>query len=406
MLAHSCVPQQAVILAASFAHAKLRLAIIGHMRQMIAVLILLPGQQVMTSITVQHVVKRFTQSSSMGARTVYALQDVSFSIRSGDTLAILGPSGCGKSTLLRVIAGLTTPDAGEVLYDRVNLNDVPLQERGIGMVFQEGALVPHWEAERTIGFHLWLRHRQQEVPERIARISQITGFGMDALLERRPRELSGGEKQRVAVARALARDPRVLLFDEPFSNLDAKLRTQARFELHRLLNEFPVTSIYVTHDQIEAAALAHRVAVMREGRIEQLDTYTKLYADPNNLFVATFIGTPTINLLEGTVREHSWHGMTFGGLPVRESLRDGARLLLGVRPEGIVFAPEGELGQITLATPHLDQRRIELEVRANGEHWTMFAALDEGFRAGDPIPCAIDPAAALFFDPETGRRVG
>ncbi|MBL8147749.1 MAG: ABC transporter ATP-binding protein [Anaerolineae bacterium] len=359
----------------------------------------------MTSITVQHVTKRFTQASKSGARTVYALQDVSVSVRSGDTLAILGPSGCGKSTLLRVIAGLTKPDAGEVFYDRVNLNDIPLQERGIGMVFQDGALVPHWEAERTIGFHLWLRHRQQEVPERIARISQITGFGMDALLERRPRELSGGEKQRVAVARALARDPRVFLFDEPFSNLDAKLRTQARFELHRLLDEFPVTSIYVTHDQIEASALADCVAVMREGRIEQLDAFAKLYDDPHNLFVATFIGTPTINLLEGTVRDHCWHGMTFGGFPVREGLAEGTRLLAGVRAEGISFAPEGELGQIALATLHLEQRRVELEVRANGEHWTMFTAMEEGFRAGDPIPCAIDPAAVLYFDPETGRRV-
>lgn len=360
----------------------------------------------MTSITVQHLAKRFMQETPSGARTVYALHDVSFALASGDTLAVLGPSGCGKSTLLRLIAGLIKPDAGAVLYDRVDLSEIPIQERGIGMVFQDSALVPHWEAERSIGFHLWLRHRVEEVPARIARISQITGFGMDTLLNRRPAELSGGEKQRIAVARALARDPRVFLFDEPFSNLDAKLRTQARVELRRLLHEFPVTSIYVTHDQVEASSLAHRVAVMREGQIEQIDTYPRLYENPINLFVATFIGIPTINLLDGVVRDHCWYGTNFGGFPVRADLQEGTRLIAGIRAEGIHFSPGGVIGHVDLATPMLEVRRTELDVQANGEHWTMSTVLDEGFRASDPIPCAIDPTAILYFDPDTGRRVG
>jgi ABC-type sugar transport system ATPase subunit len=331
---------------------------------------------------------------------------VSFSVPSGDTLAILGPSGCGKSTLLRLIAGLIQPDAGAILYDKVDLRDIPMAERGVGMVFQDSALVPHWEAERSIGFHLWLRHREQEVPARIARISQITGFGMDTLLGRRPGQLSGGERQRVAIARALARDPRVFLFDEPFSHLDAKLRGQARFELRRLLNEFPVTSIYVTHDQVEAAALAHRVAIMRDGHFEQLDTWARLYESPINLFVAAFLGTPTINLFEGVVRAHDWYGETFGGYPVRSDLSDGTKLVMGVRAEAIRFAPGGVLGHVELATPHFEQRRIELSVQANGERWAMFAPLEEGFRTGDPIPCALDAEALLFFDPDTGRRIG
>ncbi len=359
----------------------------------------------MTQITLSHVSKTFVQESAGGQR-IAAIRDVSLKIRSRETLAILGPSGCGKSTLLRLIAGLIEPDEGAIYYDQVDLRNVPLEERGVGMVFQDGALAPHWEAERTIGFHLWLHHREGEMPARIARISEITGFGMETLLNRRPRELSGGERQRVAIARALVRDPRVFLFDEPFSNLDAVLRAHARHELRRLLNEFPITSIYVTHDQIEATALAERVAVMRDGRIEQVDRYLALYEDPINQFVATFIGTPTINLFSGEVREHAWHGATFGGFPVRSDLSDGTKLTLGVRPEHILFAPDGALGVVEIATPHFERRQTELEVRANGERWTMMTELNEGFRAGDPIPCALDAEALLYFDPKSGRRIG
>jgi ABC-type sugar transport system ATPase subunit len=359
-----------------------------------------------TSITVQHVSKQFTQTTRDGGRRVTALHDVSLKIASGETLSILGPSGCGKSTLLRVIAGLTSPDEGVVLYDKVDLRDIPLQERGVGMVFQEGALIPHWVAEQNIGFHLSLRHREDEVPARVARISQITGFGMEVLLDRKPSQLSGGERQRVGIARAMARDPRVFLFDEPFSNLDAKLRSQARIELHRLLTEFPVTAIYVTHDQGEASALGRRVAVMREGRIEQIDAYTSLYNNPINLFVATFIGTPTINLFEGVARGGQWHGAQFAGYPLRPDLDDGKPVLLGVRAENIVFSPGGVMAQVETATPLFEQRHLVLEMRAGSERFTMLTDLSEGFRPGDPIPCALNPDGVLFFDPATGRRIG
>ena len=189
------------------------------------------------------------------------------------------------------------------------------------MVFQEGALMPHWEAEKSVGFFMWLRKRETEVPARVARISEVTGIGLDKLMDRKPSQLSGGEKQRVAIARALTRDPRVFLFDEPFSSLDAKLRTSARVELKRLLHEFPVTSVYVTHDQNEAVSLAHRIAVMRAGTIEQIGDYQTLYENPRNLFVATFIGVPTINLFEGKVNGHRWQGQTFRPLP--DSRRSG-----------------------------------------------------------------------------------
>src|SRR5664279_755106 len=220
----------------------------------------------MTTITLNHISKRFEQRAGDQTRVVMAIEDMSLKIADGEVVAILGPSGCGKSTLLRLIAGLMQPDKGEILYDNQPLDEVPLQERGVGMVFQEGALMPHWDAEKSVGFFLWLRQREYEVPARVARISEITGIGLEKLMDRKPSQLSGGEKQRVAIARALTRDPKVFLFDEPFSSLDAKLRSTARVELKRLLREFPVTAVYVTHDQNEAVSLAHRIAVMRSGK--------------------------------------------------------------------------------------------------------------------------------------------
>ncbi|MEO0563792.1 MAG: ABC transporter ATP-binding protein, partial [Chloroflexota bacterium] len=185
----------------------------------------------MTTITVEHVSKSYTDAPG---GPVIALDDVSLRIESGQVLAVLGPSGCGKSTLLKMIAGLEAPDSGRVLYDGVPVMDVDRRERNIGMVFQEGALIPHWEARRSVGLFLALRKRTEEIPSRVHEISAITGFGLDVLMDRRPSMLSGGEKQRVSIARALTRDLDVLLMDEPFANIDAKLRSQARIELKRL----------------------------------------------------------------------------------------------------------------------------------------------------------------------------
>jgi ABC-type sugar transport system ATPase subunit len=364
------------------------------------------GAKRVTTISVLHVSKSFEQIAGITSHSVLAVDDVTLTIASGSVLAILGPSGCGKSTLLRLIAGLLVPDHGQVLYDNVNLRDVPLMDRGIGMVFQDGALMPHWEARRTVGFFMWLRHREAEVPERVARISQITGIGLEKLLDRRPSQLSGGERQRVAVARALVRDPKVFLFDEPFSNLDVKLRGQARVELKRLLNEFPVTSVYVTHDQFEASALAQRIAVMRAGKVELVGTYHHLYENPVNLFVATFIGTPTINLFAGHVQDHRWQGVNFGGYPIRHDIDEGTSVTLGVRAEYIDLAEDGAEAQVTQVTPLYSERTQLIEVKAGGETWTMQLALDSPVSAGDRIRCRAKPEGLLYFDPKTGRRIG
>ena len=360
----------------------------------------------MTTITLTHVTKRFEQTVGESRQMVTAVNNLSLKVLSGETLAILGPSGCGKSTVLRIIAGLTIPDSGEVLFDQTPLPDIPTRDRGIGMVFQDGALMPHWETEKTVGFFLWLRKRQAEVPARVARISQITGIGLEHLLTRKPSQLSGGEQQRIGIARALARDPRVFLFDEPFSNLDAKLRATGRVELKRLLQEFPVTSIYVTHDQIEAVALAHRVAVMREGAVEQIGTYHHLYHNPVNLFVATFIGTPTINLFDGFVIEHHWRGDNFGGYRLRGDLPDGTPVLVGVRAESMLLDENGVPARVEEIIAHYPERQQEVTVTAGRERWTLLLPLEPVFRVGDTLRCLPDENALLCFDKATGRRIG
>ncbi|MCK6577396.1 MAG: ABC transporter ATP-binding protein [Anaerolineae bacterium] len=359
----------------------------------------------MTTVTLTHVSKKFSGYDGM---MTTALDNVSLKAHSGEVIAVLGPSGCGKSSLLRIIAGLLPPDGGEVLYDNVSLAEIPLRERGVGMVFQDGALMPHWVAEKTVGFFLSLRHREAEVPARMRRISEITGIGMEKLLDRKPGQLSGGERQRVAIARALARDPRVFLFDEPFSSIDAALRTHARLELKRLLREFPVTSFYVTHDQQEAVAMATRIAVMRAGRVEQMGDYQTLYENPLNLFVAAFIGTPTINLFSGTVRHHHWYGGTFGGFSVRSDLDDGAPVVAGVRPEAFRIAPSDDAVPVRAESvvDHYSERLQVVEVLTEFDRWTITVPLDLGVKAGDVLPCALDASMLVYFDPRSGRRIG
>ncbi len=359
----------------------------------------------MVTLTVEHLYKQFEMDAE-GHRVARALQDVSFKMLSGEVLALLGPSGCGKSTLLRLIAGLMRPDHGRVLYDGVDIQQIPHRERGIGMVFQEFALVPHWESERTIGFFLRLRKREREIPQRIRSISAITGISLQQLLARKPAQLSGGEKQRVAIARALARDLRILLLDEPFANLDAKFRTESRLELKRLLRQFPVTTLYVTHDQTEATALADRIAIMREGRLEQIGTYEHLYASPTNLFVAEFIGTPKMNLFQGVARGGIWFGENFGGLPIRKDLPDDTAVTAGIRPEHIILQKDGTPAVVQQIQAYYAERYQLLEVWLGREHWSLAVPLDVRVQRGETVYCALKGDEVLFFDTRTGKRIG
>ena len=269
-------------------------------------------------------------------RGVVALDDINLTVQHGETLSIIGPSGCGKSTLLRVVAGLEPLTSGRVLYDRQDVADVAPGDRGIGIVFQSYALYPHMSSKNNMGFFFRMHKREMEIDDRVKETAAILGVGFDTLLGRMPATLSAGQKQRVALGRCIARDPKLILLDEPLSNLDAKLRTQTRGELKRLLHHFQVTSIYVTHDQIEAIALADRLAVMRWGRMEQVGRYWDVYHRPANAFVGSFVGTPPMNFL--AVQVHL-DGMDVAGVPRRMaasvgSLRAGVAVDVGCAPGG------------------------------------------------------------------------
>jgi multiple sugar transport system ATP-binding protein len=355
----------------------------------------------MTTITLEHLSKGFKLKDG---RLVQAVNDLSFKLSEGGSMAIVGPSGCGKTTLLRMIAGLESPDSGRVLYNDEPIGEMPETERGIGMVFQNFALMPQWDAEHNIGFFLRLRKREREVPERVKQVSKITGVGIEHLMDKFPRHLSGGEKQRVAIARAFARDLKLLLFDEPFANLDAKFRQTARLEARRLLNSFPVTTVYVTHDQQEASMMSDRVMVMNDGQIVQVGDYQTLYENPINTFVAEFVGVPTINLLKGKIRDGKWYGENFGGFPLPSLVPDGTELILGIRPQHLHLGGEIE-ARVQQSTPYYGEKVHILDLVAGEESFQMQVELDNPILKGEKVHCQIDPSKVLFFEAKTRGRL-
>ena len=360
----------------------------------------------MRTVTLKGISKTFYDKSRK-LTPVLAIKDFDLHIKDGEAVVLLGPSGCGKTTLLRLIAGLDQPDSGSVLYNDTPLDDIPIEERGIGMVFQNYVLIPHWESRRTIGFFLRLRDREDEVPAHVQTVANITGVDINKLLGRFPRHLSGGEKQRVSIARAFARDLELLLFDEPFANLDAKFRGQARIELKRLIQEFNVTLVYVTHDQVEAMSIADRIVVINAGRVIQSGTFEALRQDPDSLFVAEFLGTPTINAFWGRVSGGVWDGSYMGRAPLPQPLPDGAEVIVGIRPEHIVLCQEGAgiPAVIERATPYYAEKFLLLEVWLRKRRWRIQVPLGERHQPGDTVHCRLDWARALFFDAKTGARI-
>jgi ABC-type sugar transport system ATPase subunit len=275
------------------------------------------------------------------------VHSIDFAINDGEFVVLVGPSGCGKSTILRMIAGLETVTDGEILIDGKFVNDVPPRERDIAMVFQDYALYPHMSVRQNLGFGLRMRGASRSAIE--AAVARTAGIlQIESLLDRKPKELSGGQRQRVAIGRAIAREPQLFLFDEPLSNLDAKLRVDMRTQIRRLHMTFRTTSIYVTHDQVEAMTLADRIVILRSGEVEQIGTPSELYESPRNMFVAGFIGSPAMNFLEARLEAHGERlaVMLDGGaslkLPVRLSRRyrasTGRNVVAGLRPEHITNA--------------------------------------------------------------------
>lgn len=340
-----------------------------------------------------------------GPPRAQALSGVNLEIRNGETLVVLGPSGCGKSTLLRVIAGLMTPTSGHVYYDDQEVTHVPPHERGIGLVFQSYALYPTMTSAENVGFFFRVRHREEEIPERIREVSRVMGIGFDRLLGKRPATLSGGERQRVAVARCIARDPKLLLFDEPLSNLDAKLRVQTRSELKRLIQRYKVTTVYVTHDQTEALALCDRVAIMNEGRVEQIGPPQFLIEHPISTMVATFLGTPPMNLFVGEIVDGAFHSPALSfALP---DDRFGERkITLGVRAEDFALDPDGVLsGEVVLVEPLLSERVHLVYIDLPSQR--IVARLPEGTRlhVGDVIHLTPHVERVHYFDSKSGHRL-
>jgi len=282
-------------------------------------------------VDLENVTKRFGN--------VVAVDNVSFSVEHGELFVLLGPSGCGKTTTLRIIAGLETPDSGRVLFNNRDVTLIPARRRNVAMVFQSYAVWPHMKVFDNIALPLKIKKMpREEIEKRVKFAAEM--LSINHLLERYPFQLSGGERQRVAVARALVVDPDVLLMDEPLSNLDALLRVQARAELKKLQRDLKITTIYVTHDQVEAMVLADRIAVMNKGKIMQVGTSDEIYNRPASKFVAHFIGTPPMNFFEGVVEE-SFINVGFAKFPFKNIPIEliGKRVVVGIRPSDISVTP-------------------------------------------------------------------
>ena len=374
------------------------------------------------------------------ASDVVAVDDVSLEIGDGEFMVLVGPSGCGKSTILRILAGLEEVTAGEVYIDGSQVTDLPPKQRDVAMVFQNYALYPHMSVEQNLGFGLKLRKTAKpEIKRRVADAAKI--LGLEPLLARKPVALSGGQRQRVAMGRAMVREPKAFLMDEPLSNLDAKLRVQMRAQLAKLHDTLKTTTVYVTHDQVEAMTLGERVAVMRDGVLQQVDTPQNLYGNPSNLFVAAFIGSPPMNLVEAKVSDGRVAFAEFEvPLPVGTDFGDlgGRTLILGIRPSDMEDATEWsnpdlptievtadvteDLGSevnvlFTVDAPPVGVEEVmeaadepvEEAVFLLEENRAVFCARVDArsqARPGARVRLSVDPRRFHFFDPETGLAVG
>jgi multiple sugar transport system ATP-binding protein len=335
----------------------------------------------------------------------HAVKDVDLEIRDKEFLVLVGPSGCGKTTTLRMVAGLEEITAGEIRIGDTVVNDLPPMDRDIAMVFQNYALYPHKSVFANMAFGLQMRgYTKEEIRKRVHEAAEI--LGIQALLERKPRQLSGGQRQRVAVGRAIVRHPQVFLFDEPLSNLDAKLRVQMRVELKRLHERLETTAIYVTHDQVEAMTLGSRVVVMKDGLVQQLGEPLELYSRPANRFVAGFIGSPAMNFVDVSISADGRWAETQGlrvQVPERLRAHGGKRMTLGVRPEALRVVNGADASSFATEVDVVEPlgNEILLNFRAGGV--PMVARVDPGVRvkAHESIRFAPDPERLHFFDPQS-----
>ncbi|GAA4419480.1 ABC transporter ATP-binding protein [Acidovorax lacteus] len=350
-----------------------------------------------SSLEIAGINKRFGK----GDKSVEVLRKVDIHVAPGEFLILVGPSGCGKSTLLNIIAGLDNPTEGEVRIGGKNVVGMPPRDRDIAMVFQSYALYPTMSVADNIGFALEMRKMPKA--ERAARIQEVASMlQIEHLLDRRPSQLSGGQRQRVAMGRALARHPQLFLFDEPLSNLDAKLRVEMRAEIKRLHQASGITSVYVTHDQVEAMTLGSRIAVMKGGVVQQLGTPDDIYRRPANTYVATFIGSPTMNLVRGAATGGSF---LLSGAELRlPTPSASSELLLGVRPEHLLFdAASPWRGTVSVVEPTGPDTYVVVDTQAGSV--TMRTDASTTARPGDAVGLGVAPGHAHWFDAGTELRV-
>jgi len=350
----------------------------------------------MASVTIRNVRKSF------GAQSV--IHGVDVDIRDREFVILVGPSGCGKSTLLRMIAGLEDISAGQVLIGDKVVNDMAPKSRDIAMVFQNYALYPHMTVAQNMGFALKMQRRDQaEVERRVNRAAEI--LDLTKLLGRYPKQLSGGQRQRVAMGRAIVRDPQVFLFDEPLSNLDAKLRVQMRTEIRELQQRLGTTTVYVTHDQVEAMTMADRIVVMRDGRIEQVGAPLELYDEPANMFVAGFLGSPAMNFIHGNVRGGSFVAACGIELPLPPAceLHDADGVVYGIRPEHL----EGRAGGVPMQLAVVEPTGAEIQLFSRLGDQPVVAVVRERARytPGETLQLAPQLDRVHLFAAESGLRL-
>jgi multiple sugar transport system ATP-binding protein len=339
--------------------------------------------------------------------TLEVIHGVDVDIEDGEFVILVGPSGCGKSTLLRMIAGLEEIDAGDIMIGEKVVNDVAARDRNIAMVFQNYALYPHMTVTQNMSFSLKLRRAPKaEIQRRVKQAAEI--LGLTELLHRTPRQLSGGQRQRVAMGRAIVRDPEVFLFDEPLSNLDAKLRVAMRAEIKELHQRLKTTTVYVTHDQIEAMTMADRIVVMRDGIVEQIGTPLELYDKPRNLFVAGFIGSPAMNFMRGRLRVNGRATFeTEGGfvLPIANvpANSDGRPLVCGIRPEHLSVDSGGIPAEVVVVEPTGSETQV---IARHGDQVITCLFRDRiTARPGENIHISANPALVHLFDSESGSHL-
>ncbi len=349
----------------------------------------------MSGVTLTNVTKSF--------ESLQVVQGIDLTIEDGEFCVFVGPSGCGKSTLLRMVAGLEDVSGGEISIGARDVTNVAPSDRGVAMVFQTYALYPHMTVEQNMGFGLKMNKvPKAEVAKKVNAAAAVLQLG--PYLKRKPKALSGGQRQRVAIGRAIVRGPEVFLFDEPLSNLDAELRVEMRVEIARLHKEIGATMIYVTHDQVEAMTLADKIVVLRDGRIEQVGAPLELYKNPDNQFVAGFIGSPAMNFMDGVAKDGQINADLLSGHEIPTQLSDGTKVTIGLRPQKLSIDPMGDDFTVDI-TENLGGVSYVYLSGPGGVRVVVESGEDESAKSGSKVGISFVPADALFFDAATGARL-